>query len=278
MKAITASVMAGLGGLLPSACKIAVALTTDPSQPLPHPHIFIGLGVFFLISLVLNVGINRDHHLDRAVMIGICAPGIITNAVAGYASSSHPTADVPSPPAHVEQSGSLLDPLLGYSARADDTNSSYGNVLSVKDVLSDQDILKLSQEPSNHAALVKVIGPDGKYTTSLDSKLDVQFFDHGVMVKNLFVQPGQSELITPPTGATELSFGAINSHSRGSDKLTLWSHGLPGKFVVLVDSREAASGWSDFWWVLGADRKIVLQPRKTTVYRLVDGQLVPYVQ
>lgn len=80
-------VLAGIGGLLPTLSKLAAAFAAQPDQPLPHWHITIALSIFFVLGCVLNVPFNREHDLTKAVMVGIAAPALITNIIAGVASA-----------------------------------------------------------------------------------------------------------------------------------------------------------------------------------------------
>jgi hypothetical protein len=46
------------------------------------------MAAFFILGCIVNVAFNRDHDLSKAVMVGIAAPGIITNIVAGATSGT----------------------------------------------------------------------------------------------------------------------------------------------------------------------------------------------
>jgi hypothetical protein len=78
---------AGFGGLLPTLANIAASFAAKPEQPLPHWHIVIPLLAFAFIGAVLSYAFNREHDIKKAIMIGICAPGIITNIIAGATSN-----------------------------------------------------------------------------------------------------------------------------------------------------------------------------------------------
>jgi hypothetical protein len=77
------SLLAGLGGLLPTLSKIGASFAAQPDQPLPHWHILIPLAIFFILGFVLNFPFNREMDITKAVIIGIAAPGLITNIIAG---------------------------------------------------------------------------------------------------------------------------------------------------------------------------------------------------
>jgi hypothetical protein len=87
------SLLAGLGGLLPSLSRIATSFMVQPEQPLPHWHILIALSIFFLLGSVLNIPFNRENDITKAIVVGISAPGLITNIIAG--ASNAPQSKLP---------------------------------------------------------------------------------------------------------------------------------------------------------------------------------------
>lgn len=75
-------VLAGIGGTLPTVSRLASTYVTDPSTPMPQLGLFFGLGLFFIIGSVLTYAFSESN-IRQAFIIGVCAPGIITNIVAG---------------------------------------------------------------------------------------------------------------------------------------------------------------------------------------------------
>lgn len=77
---------AGIGGLLPTVANISSSYLARSDQPLPHWSILVPLLGFAFVGVVLNRALNHEHDIKQAIMIGICAPGILTNIVAGATS------------------------------------------------------------------------------------------------------------------------------------------------------------------------------------------------
>ncbi|KZN30043.1 hypothetical protein N480_03605 [Pseudoalteromonas luteoviolacea S2607] len=74
--------LAGVGGMIPTMSRLASTYVTDPMTPLPEPGLFFGLGLFFVIGVILAYAFSETN-VRQAFIIGVCAPGIITNIVAG---------------------------------------------------------------------------------------------------------------------------------------------------------------------------------------------------
>lgn len=89
------ALLAGVGGLLPSVSRIAASLAVQPEQPLPHWHILIALALFFAMGFVLNFAMNKENDLTKAVIVGISAPALITNIVAGVSNAPPPISPSP---------------------------------------------------------------------------------------------------------------------------------------------------------------------------------------
>ena len=75
-------IFAAFGGMLPTFSHLAATYTTQPDTPLPTLGVVFGLGLFSIISVVLCVAFNQTE-LRQALVMGIAAPGIITNILSG---------------------------------------------------------------------------------------------------------------------------------------------------------------------------------------------------
>lgn len=82
-----ACLMAAIGGILPTACKLGATYVSHPETPLPSMGLFVGLLIFAVIGVVLCIAF-RQTELHRALIIGIAAPGLITNIVSGAAAAT----------------------------------------------------------------------------------------------------------------------------------------------------------------------------------------------
>lgn len=91
-------VLAGLGGTMPTVCRLAATYVTNPETPLPQWGLCFGLGLFFIIGVVLAYAFT-ENDLRKAFILGIAAPGIITNIMAGASQPGRAVAKNISPPA-----------------------------------------------------------------------------------------------------------------------------------------------------------------------------------
>ncbi|WP_126378892.1 hypothetical protein [Desulfovibrio ferrophilus] len=67
---------------MPTLCKLASTYATNPSEPPPEAGLFWALGLFFFIGSVLAI-VFGEKEFRQAFIIGVCAPGIITNMMSG---------------------------------------------------------------------------------------------------------------------------------------------------------------------------------------------------
>lgn len=77
-----ACVVAGFGGMAPTIAKIASALVADPTMPLPGTGMLVALALWFTVGAILALGL-KERHVRNALLLGIAAPGIVTNITAG---------------------------------------------------------------------------------------------------------------------------------------------------------------------------------------------------
>lgn len=75
-------IFAGLGGTMPTLCKLASTYATNPDTDPPRLGLYIGLLLFFAIGSILASAFSESD-LKKAFIIGVSAPGIITNISAG---------------------------------------------------------------------------------------------------------------------------------------------------------------------------------------------------
>jgi len=75
-------ILAGVGGAIPTISRLASTYVSDPTTPLPEPGLYFGLLLFFIIGSVLAYAFS-ERNMRQAFILGVCAPGIITNIVAG---------------------------------------------------------------------------------------------------------------------------------------------------------------------------------------------------
>src|SRR5262245_28358002 len=74
--------IAGFGGMTPTLCRLATSYATNPETPLPNNGLYLGLFLFFVIACILCIAFE-ERSFKQAFIIGVSAPGIITNVVSG---------------------------------------------------------------------------------------------------------------------------------------------------------------------------------------------------
>lgn len=76
-------VIGGFGGCLPTLSRTAATFAAAPDTPIPGVGYLFGLLLFFLVGMGISFALNRKRDVRQALLLGIAAPGIITNIVMG---------------------------------------------------------------------------------------------------------------------------------------------------------------------------------------------------
>lgn len=76
------ALVAGVGGMMPTLSRFGASLIGDPNQAMPANGFYVGVGIYFLIGSVLAYAF-AERNLKQAFLVGIAAPAIIANIVAG---------------------------------------------------------------------------------------------------------------------------------------------------------------------------------------------------
>lgn len=74
--------IAGMGGMMPTLCKLATVFASNTETLAPKPGVYVALLLFFIIGSILALAFS-ECDTKRAFTIGIAAPGLITNIMAG---------------------------------------------------------------------------------------------------------------------------------------------------------------------------------------------------
>lgn len=109
-------IMAGLGGMLPTMSRMAAFYVVNPAASLPEPGFYVGLVCFFAIGAVIGFAL-AEHNVRRAVLVGIAAPGIITNVASGVSETNN-IRGVHAPPAPALLEQGATAPAAAPPARA----------------------------------------------------------------------------------------------------------------------------------------------------------------
>lgn len=245
--AMVAAIFAGIGGLLPSIARLAAAFATQPDQPLPHPHILIGLALFFVIGAVLSVAFNRDSDIGRGVIIGISAPGIITNILAGATQGTTspppipPGIFAPAPRASLHDSLSLLS-----SAWAQDVGQSTGKDTFPSPNSNTFPSPNLQPKPKSIVLNTVSIGPPSSATT-----VSVGWEKNDAFHLIAVYTPGQNAVIEVPADADTL----VLQSGQFRKNLDLWKNpGSPFSYAVTARLINSPTPSGDLLWSLGAHR------------------------
>lgn len=75
-------VISGIGGILPTLSRVGASLASNPGQPLPGLGVALSMACFFFLGVFLCLGLQEKRIRD-AFILGIAAPGIVSNIVAG---------------------------------------------------------------------------------------------------------------------------------------------------------------------------------------------------
>lgn len=73
--------VAGIGGMAPNLAKVGLDLVENLKQPAPEMKLYIGLVFLFICGAVVAIAFSETS-IRKAFVLGISAPGLITNLVA----------------------------------------------------------------------------------------------------------------------------------------------------------------------------------------------------
>ncbi|MEO3434408.1 hypothetical protein [Inquilinus sp. CAU 1745] len=76
-------IVGGFGGCLPTLSRTAATFAAAPETPIPGVGYLFGLLLFFLVGMGISFALNHKRDARQALLLGIAAPGIITNIVMG---------------------------------------------------------------------------------------------------------------------------------------------------------------------------------------------------
>lgn len=238
------SLLAGFGGLLPTLSKIAGSFAAQPEQPLPHIHILIALFIFFLLGFVLNISFNKDKDVTKAIIIGISAPGLITNIYNGVANApkqppSNPVAGSSSTPPIIHGSLTFITPAFAQTS----------NTASPAPATSPNAGSSAPTAATRSVTVNTILGGPYGYTGVVDDPVVVSFYDSNGDLKYQFpMRAGSSAVFTVPDSATTVDVQSLAANS----KIALPTN--TPQLTVNAQLYTVTSAIDDFKWALGGNR------------------------
>jgi hypothetical protein len=258
--------LGGFGGALPAALKIGTSIVTDPDQPLPNPHIILGMAIFFVIGIFANIAFNKERDFRSAVIIGIAAPGLITNIIAG-------AKDAPDAKTETENHAAANDerPVVRWVLTSGFIGTAYAGSNDPQCKLPEGQATSISQTLADLKEKTVVISVDPGDTRPRS--------DYHGTVFGLSDKQQVSENFVRPYSHTETYFKSSVDAARleffgTTINLPLWPDHQPASFLVVVRLAAAARWEDDVWWSLGADRKLTPYAQDVCIYRATPNNMV----
>lgn len=202
---------AGIGGVLPTIAKLAGNYVASSNPVLPNIGLYLGLALFFALGAAVAF-MMKEQDARKAMILGIAAPGIITNMLAGASQVA------PSQSAASEDAGSWLGISTAHAQAASETSPQLTIVPVVK-------------------------GADIRYA-SAQVTLEFVTRDKQVLSKSV-IDPRMTTTLTVPDGAYAVR--AQSAGKSGDTKLPPSPYTSADLLLEVEFSRR-----SDFLWALGS--------------------------
>jgi hypothetical protein len=243
--------IAGLGGLFPTLSRLATSLAVQPEQPLPHWHIIIALALFFVISAVLNIAFNKENDVAKAIAIGISAPALISNILAG--ASNAPENKIAQPPYEIRlPRGS--ESLNFKSIHPDLANISGFRQRYLQNIMIPQEF-PCGPGRQGHAVIFRssLVGPFG-FDGTLTTPVKIELRPEGKTWSSFNVAPGNdmrfqwcSAALGDGTSDLRVVVGDAESHVQ-------LHFGSEGSIIVDAKLYVQTTSKGDLVWALGGKR------------------------
>jgi hypothetical protein len=235
-------ILAAMGGLLPTAARLATTYTTAPGTPLPESGLYIGLAIFAVIGAVLAYALSESN-ARQALVLGIAAPGVITNILAG----AQDIRVAQSSPASIV--GFLLTSAHAQDATGVEASSSApaanpSVALTLPALAAPRRSLVLSQT---------LLNGDRWSAARLNADIDFLTKEKTQVGTSVLVPAGQPARLLVPAGATTARVTVGNR----TQEIPLNDSGMTGAHLSVT-----LSGKNDLLWALGANRKPIVSTVK----------------
>lgn len=242
-------IAAGIGGTLPTLCRIAAAYGTggDPPHSL---GVCAAVGLFFIIGMAVAFGLGESE-AKKAFVLGIAAPAIVTSTYNSVEQGKVATAPVANPPI-----ARRLDPPTGF--------------LALLIGVSDANAQPISPPPASASApqegarlhVTSNVTTSGGYPID---PLEVRFLSaSGVVLASAVVDPRAASNVAVPSGARSV-VAAINGQSATTQLPSTPFNSANLK--VNIDTSHV----SDFLWALGSNRRVRIEGVKASLDSVVQA-------
>jgi hypothetical protein len=225
---------AGIGGTLPTLCRLAATYSVNPSQTAPTIGIYIAMALFFLIGMAVAFGFGESE-LRKAFALGIAGPAIVTSIFSG-ASQPHATVT-----ARID--GATLNHLV--------------SIFGVEGAYAETSDVRQAKAPTPDAPATRTRLPQltviptltGTGVTSAATPVALQFLTtDGKVVAASIVSPSFTSKVNVPAAAT-----TVQASVAGASTTALLP--LLGFQNAELRLKMVAAPSNDFLWALGAPRQ-----------------------
>lgn len=228
---------AGLGGTLPTLCRLAASYNALPTQPKPALGVYLALIVFFVIGMAVAFGF-QEPKIQKAFTLGIAAPGIVTSIFSGASPSQvQPTQQTVSGTTAQGKTGALTSPL---------------RLLGIGDAYAQTSVPASGKSGSAAAGappekqLIVQPSDTGHWTNS--GPVELKFIEkNGAPINQLAVSSQVASTVIVPPGAA-----AVEATTAG--KTTVAALPSAGYTSAVLTLHVKAEAGNDFLWALGAPR------------------------
>ena len=220
----------GLGGLLPTLTKLAPMYIEVQAPPLPAPGFYLGLAIFFLLGAIV-AGAYRERDYAKALLLGVAAPGLITNYLAGKSTTMPPL------------------PTVTTSEQADIAERAIGALLGAAPAFAQETSSLTARASAPDTAVITVMPRlvNGRTPYSI-RPVQLQFVgEGGAVLQSNYLNPRVATTLSVPQGSKTVRALAGDSQT---------SANLPaGDFAMAdLDLAMYVSKGNDLVWALGGNR------------------------
>ena len=232
--------VAAIGGLLPTTARLATVYTITPSTPLPEIGMYFGLLLFAAIGAAQAFGL-AENNLKQALLIGVCAPGIITNMVAGAQEAKlRPGASALSYLEFIIPSSHAQTPVQASGAATPKSDSSLKGSATPKPAV---------ELPSYQITIDPTLNTTDEWTKEVTWGRLIFVNKENISVNEFpFAMNGKAGYTIP--------LSATAAYVYIGNKVT--KLGVPQGSNAVLDIRATSANKNDFLWALGARRQPVI--------------------